>query len=89
MPELTWLRARKPGFSQKLPDDQIQRFGVVVGLYKALEILFSQPLSRNWIKLANRGPEFEGQPPIDVMIAGGMPAIIRVRRYVEALLCGM
>ena len=37
------------------------------------------------MKLPNGGPEFEGRRPIDAMIEGGLPRILRVRTYVDAL----
>ena len=85
MSESTWKRARKPGFGGDLTRDQMLRLSAVVGLYKGLELYFSPPLSQQWVKLPNGGPEFEGRRPIDAMIEGGLPRILRVRTYVDAL----
>lgn len=85
MSDSTWKRARKPDFAGELTHDQMLRLSALVGLYKSLELYFNQPVSGNWIKLANRGPEFDGQRPIDTMIKGGLPKIMRVRNYVDAL----
>src|SRR3546814_5350486 len=57
MSETTWKRAKKPGFAGELTRDQLLRLSAIVGLYKALELYFDPPLSRQWIKLPNRGPE--------------------------------
>ena len=89
MSETTWKRAKKPGFTGDLTRDQMLRLSAVVGIYKALALYFEPPLARQWIKLPNRGPEFDGARPIDAMIAGGLPKILRVRTYLDALRGGM
>ena len=85
MSESTWKRAKKPGFAGDLTQDQMLRLSALVGLYKSLELYFNQPISREWVKLPNRGPEFNGARPVDAMIAGGLPKILRVRAYADAL----
>ncbi|MDF2096980.1 MbcA/ParS/Xre antitoxin family protein [Fodinicurvata sp. CAU 1616] len=65
------------------------RLSALIGLYKSLELYFDEPLSREWVRLPNRGPEFEGQRPIDAMVAGGLPKIMRVRAYMDALRGGV
>jgi len=89
MSESTWKRARKPGFAGDLTRDQMLRLSALVGLYKALDLYFNEPISREWVKLPNTGPEFDGARPVDAMIAGGLPKILRVRGYVDALRGGM
>lgn len=85
MSESTWKRARKPGYAGELTRDQMLRLSALTGLYKSLELYFDPPLSREWVKLPNLGPEFDGQRPVDAMIRGGLPKILRVRGYVDAL----
>lgn len=85
MSESTWKRARNPGYTGDLTRDQVLRLSGLVGLYKALELYFDPPLSRRWLTLPNAGPEFDGARPVDAMIAGGLPKILRVRGYVDAL----
>ncbi len=89
MSESTWKRAKVPGYAGELTRDQLLRLSALVGLYKALELYFDPPLSAQWVKLPNRGPEFDGARPIDAMIAGGLPKILRVRGYVDALRGGL
>ena len=85
MSESTWKRAKKPGFAGDLGRDQMLRLSALVGLYKSLELYFDPPISRDWVKLPNRGSEFDGARPVDAMIRGGLPKIMRVRTYVDAL----
>lgn len=89
MSESTWKRARKPAFGGELTRDQMLRLSAIVGLYKALELYFDPPIASGWVRLANRGPEFDGQRPVDAMIDGGLPKIMRVRAYVDALRGGV
>ena len=85
MPVSTWKRAKKPGYSGVLTQDQMLRLSALIGIYKALELYFDAPLSREWVRLANRGPQFGSARPLDAMIAGGLPAILRVRNHLDAL----
>jgi hypothetical protein len=89
MSESTWKRAKAPTYAGELSRDQMLRLSALVGLYKSLEIYFDEALSRDWVKLPNRGPEFDGVRPIDSMISGGLPKILRVRAYVDALRGGL
>lgn len=85
MSESTWKRARKPGFAGELTKDQLLRLSAVIGIYKALELYFSAPLSQMWMTRPNTGPLFGGARPIDVAIEGGLPQILAVRTYLDAL----
>lgn len=85
----TWKRAKKPGYAGDLTQDQMLRLSAFVGLYKSLELYFNAPISARWVKLPNQGPEFDGQRPVDAMIKGGLPKILRVRNYVDALRGGV
>ena len=85
MSESTWKRARRPGYAGELTHDQMLRLSALVGLYKGLELYFSPPIAQKWVKLPNRGPEFDGRRPVEAMIEGGLPKILRVRTYVDAL----
>ena len=85
MSEANWKQARKPGFSSELSRDQMLRLSAFVGLYKSLEIYFNPPLSGQWVKLANSGPDFDDQRPVDAMIHGGLPNIMIVRTYVVSM----
>jgi len=65
------------------------RLGALVGLYKSLELYFNPPVAGQWVRLVNNGPEFDGRRPVDAMIHGGLPKILRVRTYVDALRGGV
>ena len=85
MSESTWKRAKKPDFAGELTKDQLLRLSAVIGGYKSLQLYFSEPLARSWFTRANAGPLFGGSRPVDTAIEGGLPQIIAVRTYLDAL----
>jgi hypothetical protein len=85
MSESTWKRARKPGFAGELTKDQILRLSAVIGIYKSLELYFSEQLARSWFTRQNAGPLFAGARPVDTAIDGGLPQILAIRTYLDAL----
>ena len=87
MPTSEWRQAKKD-HSLPLTNEQLCRLSALFGIHKALEMYLSQPLSRTWIKLENSGPDFKGQRPVDELIHGGLPSMIRERRNLTALCAG-
>jgi uncharacterized protein (DUF2384 family) len=85
----TWGRMKKPNWSGRLSKDQLLRISALVGLYKGLHLYFSDALADRWVGLPNTGPLFAGHPPIDRMLAGGLPVIMEARDYVDALRGGV
>ena len=85
MSESTWKRARKPDFAGELTKDQLLRLSAVIGIYKSLDLYFSESLSRTWFTRPNSGPLFGGRRPVDTAIEGGLPQILAVRTYLDAL----
>lgn len=85
MSESTWKRARKPGFAGDLTRDQLLRLSAVIGIFKALELYFSPALARSWFTRPNTGPLFSGARPVDAAIEGGLPQILAIRTYLDAL----
>lgn len=85
MSESTWKRAKKPGFAGELTKDQLLRLSAVIGIYKSLDLYFSDPLARSWFTRPNSGPLFGGARPVDTAIEGGLPQILAIRTYLDAL----
>lgn len=66
-----------------LSRDTLERVSYVAGIYKALHLLFPQPDQANaWLKKPNAA--FAGQSALDVMLAGSIVDLARVRRYLDA-----
>jgi hypothetical protein len=94
MSERSWFRLKKhdperPDRTQRLSQDMLTRISVLVGLFKGLRLLFSEPLADEWIRLPNRGPLFGGRTPLDVAIERGIPGLLEIRAHVDALRGGL
>jgi hypothetical protein len=64
--------------------DRITRISYLVGIYKALHILYGEKLADEWVKLPNANAIFGGRTPLEYMIAGGLVAIQAVRKLLDA-----
>lgn len=85
MSERSFARLKSGDWSGTLSQDELTRVSALIGIFKGLHGLFSDPLADEWPKLPNKGPLFRGATPVGAMIEGGIPAIIATRRYVDAL----
>jgi hypothetical protein len=75
----------KSGIVGALPYDMLVRISLIIGIYKALHILYPEPeLADQWVKLRNSNALFGGQPPLKSMIDGGIDGLYRVRRLLDA-----
>jgi hypothetical protein len=75
--------AWRAGNAVRVPNDTLRRIGYVAGIYKALELLYSDPhLADDWIKRPNRA--FGGQAPVRRMCAGDVTDLAAVRQYLDA-----
>ncbi|MEJ0012339.1 MAG: MbcA/ParS/Xre antitoxin family protein [Bauldia sp.] len=84
----TWYRM-KSAPAEAMGQDMLTRISAVVGIYKGLRLLFSEPLSNDWVRKPNRHPIFGGRTPLTAMIEGGIPKMLEVRGYVDALRGGL
>jgi hypothetical protein len=73
---------RRP--AKTLDQDKLTRISLLLGIFKALNILYSRKLADAWVQLPNRNPMFGGESPLLSMIKGGVPAMLRVRQLVDA-----
>ncbi len=85
----TWDRVKRGGWDQALSQDQLTRVSALVGVFKGLGLLFADDMADRWPRLPNTGPLFARQSPIEAMIEGGIPRMLEVRRYVDAVRGGL
>jgi hypothetical protein len=71
-----------------LDTDRLTRVSVLTGIFKALNVLYSPALADRWVHLPNTNRIFAGASPIAYMITGGLPAMITVRRLLDARRAG-
>lgn len=79
------LHAWKGGRVSKISRDTLERISYVLGIFKALNILFPQPARADeWIRLPNQAPLFGGRSALDRMTSGNMGDLFLVRQYLDA-----
>jgi hypothetical protein len=73
----------KAGTIGRIGRDQKARLSNIIGIHKALRIIFREPdRAYGWIRASNSA--FGGQSAIDVMLSGELTDLMRVRRYLDA-----
>lgn len=80
-----WLKTAREERDITLPFDTLLRISAILGVHKALGILF---LDENealvWLKGPHRGVVFGGQSPLEIMLSGTQDGILTVRRHLDA-----
>ena len=67
-----------------LDQDSLTRISLLIGIFKALNILYSEQLADAWITLPNKNPMFRGSAPLAYMIQRGLPGMVHVRQLLDA-----
>jgi len=67
-----------------LDADALTRVSYLVGIFKALNILYPSDLADAWVQRANSNRLFRGATPLAFMIQGGLPALQTIRRLLDA-----
>jgi hypothetical protein len=76
-----WKKDREGNLSR----DVLERISYVLGIYKALQILFPDPARADeWISRPNRAPLFQGQSALQRMLSGNVGDLYAVREYLDA-----
>lgn len=73
---------KKP--DRTLDEDRLRRASYLVGIFKALNIIYSEELADRWMQLPNKNRIFAGKTPLSYLIHGGLPAFITLRQLLEA-----
>ena len=79
-PYYTW----KKDPDRVLEADTLTRISYLIGIFKALNILYGQKLADEWVSLPNANRIFAGSSPLEYMKRGGIPAMHTVRRLLDA-----
>jgi len=76
------FRRWKAGEVGRIDRDGKARLSNLMGIHKALRIIFHEPArGYRWIKAANE--TFGGRSALDVMLGGELTDLMRVRRYLD------
>lgn len=69
----------------QLPHDALERISYILGIYKALHLLFSSDRQADeWVGRANSAPLFGGGSALDRMLGGQVADLFVVRQYLDA-----
>ena len=74
----------KSGEKKRFDQDKLTRVSLLIGIFKALNILYSRKLADAWVNLPNANPMFEEDTPLSYMTRGGVPGLMRVRQLLDA-----
>lgn len=65
--------------------DTIERISYLLGIWKALQILFPDPPQADaWLHRSNQAPLFGGQSALERMLSGNVADLFVVRQYLDA-----
>lgn len=77
------LARRKAGTTGLLSRDQKARLSNLIGIHKALRIIFQDAArAYEWVRRPNDA--FSGRTALQVMLGGELTDLMRVRRYLDA-----
>ena len=80
-----WMKKAREHQPLTLPLDTLLRISAILGIYKALTILFEdENQALVWLKGPHRGTLFAGASPMTYMLEGGHDGLMSVRRYLDA-----
>ena len=83
-PATSTFHKYKAGQVGTLAYDMLVRISLVLGIYKALHILYpDRHLADRWVKLPNSNPLFGGRPALTLMVEGGVDGLLQVRRLLD------
>jgi hypothetical protein len=75
----------KSGDAGVLSLDALTRISLVLGIYKALHILYAEPaFADGWMRMPNSNPLFGGRTPLAFAADAGLDALFQIRRLLDS-----
>lgn len=85
LPSSTYHKWKKEPSTVTLSADTLERISYILGIYKALQILFAdENIADKWIKQPNAATIFGGRSALDRMLSGNVSDLYIVRQYLDA-----
>jgi len=82
----TFFKWKNAPQTARLARDTLERLSLLLGIYKALQILLPQPAAADaWVKRPNSAPPIGGRRALDRMLAGNISDLVAVRQYLDAM----
>ena len=76
-----WKREQDGALSR----DTLERISYLLGIFKALAILFPDaPRADEWLRKPNEAPTFGGKSALERMLSGNVADLFVVRQYLDA-----
>ncbi|MBV9757339.1 MAG: DUF2384 domain-containing protein [Alphaproteobacteria bacterium] len=83
VPASTYYKWKSGGIGT-LSYDQLERVSLVLGIYKALKLLFADEAGgHRWLQGGNTDLPFAGASPLERMLRGSIDDLYAVRRYLD------
>ncbi|HEX2340178.1 MAG TPA: antitoxin Xre-like helix-turn-helix domain-containing protein [Vicinamibacterales bacterium] len=83
-PPTSTFHKYKSGDHGALSFDTLTRLSLVLGIYKALQVLYPEAaFADRWVSVPNSHALFGGRPPIAFMTDGALDALFQVRRLLD------
>ncbi len=84
-PPTTYRRWKGDPERATLDIGQRERMSLILGIYKALQILLPNPEAANgWLKRPNSSPTFAGHAPLERLLGGQVSDLFVVRQFLDA-----
>ena len=81
----TFFKWKKDPQGANVSRDVLERISYVLGIFKALEILFPDPARADaWLRRGNDAPLFGGRSALERMLSGNVADLFVVRQYLDA-----
>ena len=65
--------------------DTLTRISLVLGIYKAIQVLYPEPaFADRWVRMPNANTLFGGGPPIAFLADNGIDGLFQLRRLLDA-----
>jgi hypothetical protein len=75
----------KSGDAGVLSFDTLTRISLVLGIYKALHILYAEAaFADRWMQMPNSNPLFGGRTPLAFVVDAGIDGLFQVRRLLDS-----
>jgi uncharacterized protein (DUF2384 family) len=85
-----WVKSARQHHDITLSVDTLLRISAVLGIHKALRILFATEREGiDWLRGPHAALVFGGKPPIDLVTSGTQDGLLTVRRFLDAARGGL